>query len=234
GADASPDAGDTASESETVTQSSGDADADIETDTVRDAGEDAGWDASLDAGASCAGFPDMTHCTLVTDPDRKYDVCVDERCVSPGCGDAGCNVPGAHYRLPPDVGHDAFERTTDDEPVVTDKITKLVWQGCPAGLTGPSCGTGAAVSMVWEDAVYYCDGLKYHGHADWRLPNIKELMSIVDDRRFDPAFDPDLFPALEGGDAWSSTGFWYVDEVSGSMSNYQYYYRNVLCVRTGK
>jgi hypothetical protein len=173
-----------------------------ETETILDSGSDgesdSDTDSDLDAGASCAGFPDMTHCTLVTVPDRKYDVCVDEKCVSPGCGDAGCNVPGAHYRLPSDVGYDAFERTTDDEPVVTDKITKLVWQGCPAGMSGSSCETGAPVTMTWVDAVNYCDGLDHHGFKDWRLPDPGEFQTIVDYSKVDPAVDVTAFLGFNG------------------------------------
>jgi hypothetical protein len=161
-------------------------------------GLDGGPDSGLDAGASCVGFPDMTHCTLVTDPDRKYDVCVEEKCVSPGCGDAGCNVPGAHYRLPPDAVHNSFDRTTDDEAVVTDTITKLVWQGCPAGMSGPSCEAGAPATMAWEDAVYYCDGLDYHGFKDWRLPDPGEFQTIADYGRYDYAVNVTVFPGFKG------------------------------------
>ncbi|MBT6401023.1 DUF1566 domain-containing protein [candidate division WWE3 bacterium] len=34
--------------------------------------------------------------------------------------------------------------------------------------------------MVWEDALAYCEDLSHAGLNDWRLPNAKELQSIVD------------------------------------------------------
>lgn len=34
--------------------------------------------------------------------------------------------------------------------------------------------------MDWKDALAYCEELTSAGHSDWRLPNAKELQSIVD------------------------------------------------------
>ena len=32
---------------------------------------------------------------------------------------------------------------------------------------------------AWHDALAYCENLDLGGHDDWRLPNVKELQSIV-------------------------------------------------------
>ncbi|MDD5309316.1 MAG: hypothetical protein PHU25_18530 [Deltaproteobacteria bacterium] len=120
----------------------------------------------------CVGRLDFTPCKLVTDPDRSYDICSGGTCVSPGCcGDAGCNPPGPHFKLPPAEGHTAFKRTTDDEPVVVDTITKLMWTGCSVGLTGSDCNGGDALVANWEDSISVCEDLVYHGYSDWRLPD---------------------------------------------------------------
>src|SRR2546427_1367377 len=42
------------------------------------------------------------------------------------------------------------------------------------------------------------------GHSDWRLPNIRELMTIVDYSRFSPAIDPAFTPTATVS-YWSST-----------------------------
>ena len=47
----------------------------------------------------------------------------------------------------------------------------------------------------WEDALSYCEELNLAGHTDWRLPNAKELQSILDYTRApsvtnSPAIDP--------------------------------------------
>ncbi len=47
-----------------------------------------------------------------------------------------------------------------------------------AGLTWMQVDSGAG--MKWQDSLAYCQNLSYAGFDDWRLPNAKELQSIVD------------------------------------------------------
>jgi len=48
----------------------------------------------------------------------------------------------------------------------------------------------------------YGQGLKYR----WRLPNIKELLSLVEYEKKDPVIDTGFFPGVKAGDVfWSST-----------------------------
>lgn len=80
---------------------------------------------------------------------------------------------------------------------VTDTLTKLTWQQADDGTT-----------RTWEPALGYCEGLTLAGYDDWRLPNYKELVSITDDSRYNPAINP-LFPNTKvtpsGGVYWTST-----------------------------
>jgi hypothetical protein len=52
---------------------------------------------------------------------------------------------------------------------ITDVSTGLMWMQDDEG-----------VGVVWEDALEYAENLVFAGHDDWRLPNAKELQSIVD------------------------------------------------------
>jgi len=52
---------------------------------------------------------------------------------------------------------------------ITDQATGLTWQQ-------DDNGSG----VIWEDALDYCEDLTLGGQDDWRLPNAKELQSIVD------------------------------------------------------
>ena len=52
---------------------------------------------------------------------------------------------------------------------VTDLATGLVWQQSDSG-----------AGMSWEEALAYAEDLELAGSDDWRLPNAKELQSIVD------------------------------------------------------
>lgn len=54
-------------------------------------------DTSTDT--QCSDEPDFTGCRIATQPNRSYDLCVSGVCVSPGCGEASCNVPGPHFPL---------------------------------------------------------------------------------------------------------------------------------------
>lgn len=57
---------------------------------------------------------------------------------------------------------------------------------------------------TWEDALSYCEGLSLASYGDWRLPNARELNSIYDDARFNPAIDP-VFANAKSSAYWSST-----------------------------
>jgi len=85
---------------------------------------------------------------------------------------------------------------------VTDACTGLMWQKDTADIGGN--GTIGQEDIVdWIDALHYCEDLDSGGHTDWRLPNVRELQSIVDYGRWDPAIDP-IFRA-EPSWYWSST-----------------------------
>jgi hypothetical protein len=107
---------------------------------------------------------------------------------------------GLHHRGCPTAG-----RFTDNgNGTVTDNCTGLVWQKA----TAPGTST-------WQDALLYCESLDLGGSTDWRLPNVRELQSLVDCGRIQPCVDP-VFSTFSGH-YWSSTsGFgnpadaWYV------------------------
>lgn len=107
--------------------------------------------------------------------------------------------------------------TDPQNDAVRDTKTNLVWQRALAGSTG-----------TWSAANDYCAtlGTVPNYPPPWRLPTIKELRSLVDVRRSDPAFDSVAFPFAPGGGLWSSTPYvadspvkrWKVDIASGHSS----------------
>jgi hypothetical protein len=72
-----------------------------------------------------------------------------------------------YVRGNPAYGHNNFDGNGGG--TVTDRATGLVWQQADSGQT-----------HNWRDALAYCENLSLAGHNDWRLPNAKELQSIVD------------------------------------------------------
>lgn len=97
---------------------------------------------------------------------------------------------------------------------LTDSRTGLTWQKI-----------GPAEGMTWEEALKHCDSLWLAGQNGWRLPNIKELRSLSDDRLTQPSLDRKLFPHAESTAYWSSTTqsnrperAWHVDFTTGLVT----------------
>ncbi|PKN55000.1 MAG: hypothetical protein CVU56_23545 [Deltaproteobacteria bacterium HGW-Deltaproteobacteria-14] len=69
------------------------------------------------------------------------------------------------------------ELQDNGDGTVTDAATGLVWQRANGQ---QSAGD---LQFSWKEALAYCEALALAGHDDWRLPDVRELQSIVD---YDP------------------------------------------------
>lgn len=79
-------------------------------------------------------------------------------------------------------GKNNFKNNGDG--TITDNATGLMWQQADNGSR-----------YDWKSALSYAESLSLAGHSDWRMPNAKELQSIVDYTRSpsttsSPAIDP--------------------------------------------
>lgn len=104
---------------------------------------------------------------------------------------------------------------------VTHAKTQLMWKQCAESLSGTSC-TGIATAMNWANALNAANTANttaFAGYTDWRLPNVKEIESIVEFCGYNPAINQVAFPATPTGflPFWSSssfvsgpTGAWFV------------------------
>ena len=94
------------------------------------------------------------------------------------------------------------ELVKNGDGTVTDNATGLVWQGAAATSGGKS-------RFTWQEALAVCEGLTLGGKSDWRLPDIKELQSIVDYTQADTSLDTRVFTSGvtsgTSGFFWSST-----------------------------
>lgn len=95
--------------------------------------------------------------------------------------------------------------TDNGDGTISDEATGLMWQKADDGKV-----------RNWEEALAYAEGLEESGYSDWRLPNSKELHSLVDYSRSpqttnSPAIDP-IFETTEISDPDGNTGqypfFW--------------------------
>lgn len=103
-----------------------------------------------------------------------------------------------YVRGNPKYGKNDFKDNGDG--TITDQATGLMWSKADSGK-----GMDWKAALAW---VQEKNASKYLGHSDWRLPNAKELQSIVDYTRV-PAIDPVFqITKLEDGDHpffWTGT-----------------------------
>lgn len=95
--------------------------------------------------------------------------------------------------------------TDNGDGTITDNATGLMWQQADDGNT-----------YNWENALDYSESLILGGYSDWRMPNAKELQSIVDYTRSpstssSPAIDP-LFSCTS------------ITDTDGNSGQYGYYW----------
>jgi len=101
---------------------------------------------------------------------------------------------------------DRFTNTPGTSNSVTDNGTGLIWIKSHAAI-GTVGGYNFANTMTWANALLAVAALNaanYDGSNQWRLPNIKELQSIVDYGRVNPSINTTYFTSQSDG-YWSGT-----------------------------
>ncbi|MEP4077319.1 DUF1566 domain-containing protein [Haloferula sp.] len=103
------------------------------------------------------------------------------------------------------------------DSTVTDQATGLMWQQDDSGQ-----------GMLWKESLAYAEGSTHAGYDDWRLPNAKELQSILDYSRSpgttSSAAMDSVFTATqitnEGGEVdypWYYTGTTHAQQGGGAV-----------------
>lgn len=109
-----------------------------------------------------------------------------------------------------------------DNGTVTDTVTGLMWQRCLIGQSANGCTLGTADTFTWAEALIYPSQKTQQstlaGYQDWRLPNIRELASIIELQCSHPAINLTIFPNNGAGHLWSSSPYrfythysWFLD-----------------------
>jgi hypothetical protein len=105
-----------------------------------------------------------------------------------------------HSASNPDSGY-----TDHGNGTVTDTRTGLMWKQCAEGLSGATCQTGSAQTFTWANALVHAEASTFASYIDWRLPNVKELSSLVEDCRVSPAINTNRFPNTPSAVFWSGS-----------------------------
>jgi Protein of unknown function (DUF1566) len=133
--------------------------------------------------------------------------------------------------------------TVNNNGTVSDSKTGLMWKKCSEGQSGADCSGGSAATYTWQQALQQAqtvnNGGGFAGYSDWRVPNVKELVSITEKQCVEPAINLTVFPNTPSNWFWSSSPYasysyyaWIVDFNSGySSSNYKSNNNNVRLVR---
>ncbi len=102
-------------------------------------------------------------------------------------------------------------KTISGDNIVLDHNTGLMWQ--------QTIPTG---TYTWDEAVSYCNGLNYAGYSDWRLPQIKELLTTVDYSRH-PFIDTTYFSNIQNETIlWSASKYYNSSSYYGTVGYYYY------------
>lgn len=149
--------------------------------------------------ASAGGLP-KTNQTLCYDVAGVEEVAAAEI----ACTDGGTALGGQDGYYEEGT---ALSYTDNLDGTISDGATGLMWKKCSEGKTGVSCETGADTTKTWTEALAVCEADTTGGYTDWRLPNIRELLSIVDYGTAEPAINS-LFNS-QSAFYWSSTTFQY-------------------------
>jgi hypothetical protein len=130
--------------------------------------------------------------------------------------------------------------TDNGNGTVTDERTGLMWQRCmvgytfsdngtPGNLADDSCAPSATITFLWQQALQGAVDSNaqggFAGFTDWRLPNIRELVSIVEHQCVSPAINETIFPdtpatatvfsSSAGNDGVAKTTVLFLDMESG-------------------
>lgn len=100
-------------------------------------------------------------------------------------------------RTAPDTRYKLLNNSSE----VQDIQTGLIWKRCSLGQiwSGTTC-TGSPITYNWKNALLYAKNLG----SDWRLPNIKELDSLVE-QACDMSINDTFFPNTATNGVYSSS-----------------------------
>lgn len=105
---------------------------------------------------------------------------------------------------------------------VLDTQTGLIWRRCVEGMrwNGKSCEGHVFGAMLVESLERAAMQAKLTG-KNWRLPNIKELASLVDFSQKNLAIDTNIFPQTPNDQFWSSSPY-AMDAFYGWVTHFYY------------
>lgn len=118
--------------------------------------------------------------------------------------------------------------TVNVDKTVEDSTTGLMWKQCLEGDAACTTDPNVPGTYTFAEAVTQVNTANapsgFAGYTDWRLPNIKELQSIVEEQCSAPAVNLTSFPNTPSEEILSNSpmflmasNYWVIDFSSGAM-----------------
>ncbi|MGD9807041.1 MAG: DUF1566 domain-containing protein [Deferribacterales bacterium] len=118
----------------------------------------------------------------------------------------------------------SYSRSND---VVADEVTGLMWQDDAAA--------GSTLSTYSAAADHCANNVSTGGYNDWRVPTLRELLTVVNYSKFLPAVDNAFFQNTASAAYWTSdsdsSSYYYVNMEYGVFATDSDGSKNLMCVR---
>lgn len=103
----------------------------------------------------------------------------------------------------------------------TDTRSGLMWKQCSEGqvYSQGSC-VGSATPYDWRSALELARSSVFASNSDWRLPNVKELSSLLEECRYSPTINDAVFPNTPDASFWSSSPSPYQNDWTNDQAWY--------------
>ena len=192
-----PDTSDTGITDNDSTENADDSDTTPEqpdnTDPTEEPDDDTDTDTNDDDQETIISGIPVVFGNICTGETKCYDETAEITC--PNEGEPFFGQDAQYAKLGKCIPQKFTVKGTGEEKIVFDENLKLEWQQkIPEG------------EFDWQSAANYC-GQEYAGGYGWRLPTPKELLSIVDNSKYDPAINTDYFPGTNDEWFWTSADF---------------------------
>lgn len=130
-----------------------------------------------------------------------------------------------------------IDKTVDEDHMILDRATGLIWAS--AYSSGINYG---GLALTWQSAIAYPLGREWAGFTGWRIPNILELLLIINYGNDNPSTYADFFSIPASITCWTSTTYqidinkayaimFNVGSLIAPLKNTD---RNIICVRDGR
>ena len=143
-------------------------------------------------------------------------------------GEGRGTLNGVRVARWPDTTRSRTRHFDAHDDAAIDATSRLVWMRCSVGQSwdGSTC-TGYIRRFDFQAAMAFAQEQAARTGQAWRVPNAKELASLVDPTRKHPAIDPVAFPNTlpdlywtSTAYAWTATGGWAVTFDGGQTLAY--------------